>query len=89
MKLDTELAAADLNDTEPVNWMGSCGGHDVIGTQTLWVGEQSITFETFCLIRGIVPLYEHVHAIVSELDQCNSIGLELLESREPGCDSLF
>lgn len=87
--LDAEIAAADLDDTEPVNHMGSCGAFDSIGTETLWIGEQSISFETSCLIRGIVPLYEIVHTIAAEIDTCNPLDHDLLESIEPGCQVVF
>jgi hypothetical protein len=87
--LDAEIAAADLDDTEPVNWAGSCGAFDSIGTETLWVGEQSISFETSCLIRGIVPLYEIVHTILAEIDTCNPNDHDLLESIEPDCQVVF
>jgi hypothetical protein len=87
--LDAEIAAADLDDTEPVNWMGGCGAFDAVGTETLWVGEQSISFEPGCLIHGIVPLYEYVYSIEIEFEQCNPVVLDLLESIEPGCQILF
>jgi hypothetical protein len=87
--LDAEIAAADLDDTEPVNHMGSCGAFDSIGTETLWVGEQSISFESSCLIRGIVPLYEIVSTIEAEIDTCNPLDFTLLESVEPGCQVVF
>jgi hypothetical protein len=57
--LDAELAAADLEDTEPVNYEGGCGLPDYFGIETLWIGDQNISFEANCLIHGIVPLYEH------------------------------
>lgn len=83
--LDVELAAADLGDTEPVSYQGSCGLPDSFGTETLWIGDQSISFELNCLIRGIVPLYEHVDAIWTALRHCGQVNGELLESVEPGC----
>lgn len=86
-KLDAEIAAADLNETEPVNYLGSCGSPDSVGIFTLWVGDESIQFEPNCLIRGIVSLYEHVDAIARELGACGEGWPELLESIEPGCRS--
>jgi hypothetical protein len=87
--LDAQIAAANLDDTEPVNWMGSCGAFDSYGTETLWVGGQSISFETSCLIHGIVPLYEIVHTIDTEMSTCNPLDFVLLESVEPGCQVVF
>lgn len=82
--LDAELAAADLEDTEPVNYEGSCGLPDFFGTETLWIGDQSISFEVNCLIHGIVPLYEHVRAIRLALWYCEE-SPELIESIDSGC----
>lgn len=87
-KLDEALAAADLGATDPVNFMGSCGTPDAFGTETLWVAEQSVTFDRGCPIEGVVPLYEHVVALSTELGQCGEGWPELLESIEPGCRSL-
>src|SRR5690349_5111448 len=42
--LDAEIAAADLDDTEPVNYHGGCGNPDSVGAYTLWVGDESIQF---------------------------------------------
>jgi hypothetical protein len=83
--LDAEIAAADLTDTTPVNYKGFCGVADAVGTVTLWVDEQTISFDQNCLIEGIVPLYEHVEAIWSELSECGEEFPELLDSIEPGC----
>lgn len=83
--LDAELAAADLSDTEPVSYQGSCGLPDSFGTETLWIGAQSISFELNCLIRGIVSLYERVDAIWAALRHCGQVNGELLETVEPGC----
>jgi hypothetical protein len=89
-RLDAEVAAADLDDTEPVDWLGFCGeGFDAPIIETLWVGEQSITFEIFCLIRGIVPLYEYIHAIEVEFAECGKVSPDLLETIEPGCQIVF
>lgn len=85
--LDAELAAADLGDTEPVNHLGSCGVPDANGIETLWIGDESISFEASCLIEGIVPLYEHVVAVWTELTYCGMGTPELLVSIEPGCRS--
>jgi hypothetical protein len=60
---------------------------DAVGTVTLWIGEQMISFDQSCLIEGIVPLYEHVEAIWSELSECGEESPELLTSIEPGCRS--
>lgn len=85
--LDAELAAADFDDLEPVNYMGLCNNPDAHGTVTMWAGERSIEFAPFCLFEGMVPLYEAVEAIKTALSNCDTSWLSELESVEPGCRS--
>jgi hypothetical protein len=82
--LDAAIASADLDDTDPINYMGLCGAPDAYGTVTLWAGERSVSFEPFCLTMGIVELYEQVTAINTELWNCAE-PFTMLESVEPGC----
>jgi hypothetical protein len=82
--LDAVIASADVDDTEPVNYMGFCGAADAHGTVTMWVGERSVSFEPFCLTAGIVALYEQVSTIDTEVAGCEK-PFQMLESVEPGC----
>src|SRR5690349_13315248 len=52
--LDAAIASADLDNTEPVNYMLGCGAPDSGGTVTLWAGERSVSFAPDCLTTGIV-----------------------------------
>ncbi len=82
--LDAASANADLDATEPVNYMGFCGAPDSHGTVTLWAGERSVSFEPSCLTTGIVELFERANAIHVDLSGCDE-PLTTLESLEPGC----
>ena len=82
--LDMAIAAADSNATEPVNYMGLCGNPDGGGTLTLWVEDQSLSFAPWCLFEGILPLYEEVLALWSDVANCDE-PFARLESVEPGC----
>jgi hypothetical protein len=84
--LDVELAAADFDDRTPVNYMGFCGNPDARATVTMWADDQSIEFRYACLFEGIVPLYEAIYAIQTELWYCGEDSPpDKLESIEPGC----
>lgn len=82
--LDAELAAADLDNTEPGDFMGLCGNPDSLGANlTVWVGDHSITYDPFCPIKGIESLHALLWTLNGDIHDCE--GLDLLESVEPGC----
>lgn len=82
--LEAEIAAADLDDTDPVNYMGLCGAADAQGTVMMWIGAQPVSFAPFCLFEGIVAVYEKVSGIQAEVSDCQEVLIEL-ESVAPGC----
>lgn len=82
--LDDELAAADLDDTDPVNYMGLCSVSDAHGVVTMWVGERHASFAPFCLFTGILNLYTEISAVRTDIEECQKPFMRL-ESLEPGC----
>ncbi|PRP90762.1 hypothetical protein ENSA5_61960 [Enhygromyxa salina] len=77
-----QLATADFDDTELVNYMGLCGAADASGTVTMWVGEASVSFAPFCPFEGLLAVFEKVWAIESDLAGCQT-PFAKLESVEP------
>ena len=84
MALDAELTAADLDDTDPVNYMGFCDAADAQGSVTMWIGERSVNFAPFCLLEGIVGLYDEVSAVRTDVSDCQE-PFQRLESVAAGC----
>ncbi len=84
--LDAELAAADLDDTEPGDYMGLCNGSESgAATWTLTVGERSVSYPPSCPTEGLEPLNELLWTLTDDLVDCWAHGLDLLESIDPGC----
>lgn len=83
-QLDAQLAAAAPEDDEPVNYMGLCDSPDAFGTITLWVDERALSFAPFCLTQGVLPLYEQLWAIQTDISNCQE-PFTTLESIEAGC----
>ncbi len=82
--LDAELAAADIDNTEPGNYMGLCNSSDATAaTFTLWVGDRSISYVPDCPTKGIESLNELMHTLLRDIGDC--VEFDLLESVEPGC----
>jgi hypothetical protein len=81
--LDAELAAADLDDTEPVNYYGLCGNPDALLEWVVWVGERSVEYSPYCPTKGMKALTELLSTLWQDISDCE--GLDLLESVEPGC----
>lgn len=82
--LDAEFAAADLDNAEPGDFMGFCGNPDSLGAiLTVWVGDQSITYDPFCPIQGIESLNALLWTLDGDISDCEE--LDWLESVEPGC----
>lgn len=82
--LDAALAAADLDDRQPVNHRGLCGASDAQGIVSMWIGERQVSFAPFCLFAGIVDLYEEVSASKADIAGCQAPFMRLA-SLEPGC----
>lgn len=82
--LDAELAAADLEDTEPGDYMGLCGSPDASAAEiTVWVEGQSVTYVPYCPIRGMESLNALLWTLRGDIGDCTQ--LDLLASVEPGC----
>ncbi|MCA9697148.1 MAG: hypothetical protein KC431_06465 [Myxococcales bacterium] len=87
-QLDMAIAAADFEDTTTVNYKGFCGAADSVGTETLWVGDRSVSFATSCPFAGVLAVYEVIDTVSIELSECRdpAMGLAtMLATIEPGC----
>ena len=82
--LDTELAAADLSDTEPGDYMGLCGSSDAnAASMTVQVQGQSVTYGPYCPTRGMESLNEILWTLLGDISDCTE--LDVLTSVDDGC----
>jgi hypothetical protein len=81
--LDAELLAADLDDTEPGNFMGLCVSQEAEREWVVWVGERSVKYSALCPTKGMEALNALMWTLYGDIDECEE--LDLVESVEPGC----
>ena len=82
--LDAELAAVDLEDTEPGDYMGLCGSSDAsAATMTAQVQGQSVSYGPYCPTQGMESLNELLWTLLGDISDC--VELDVLASVEDGC----
>ena len=82
--LDAQLAGADLDNTEPGDFMGLCGSADAnTVTLVVWFGERSVSYSPLCPTKGLESLNEFSWTLRGDISECEE--LDFLESVEPGC----